>query len=40
MKKISLPTKARSGREMEKATGKMLPVRPSVPAAESFVPTK
>ena len=38
--KISLPTKARSGRETEKATGKLLPVRPSIPAAESFVPTK
>ena len=38
--KISLPTKARGGRETEKATGKLLPVRPSTPAAESFVPTK
>ena len=34
--KISLPTKARGGRETEKATGKLLPVRPSTPLRKAL----
>ena len=35
-KKISLPTKARGGRETGKATGKLLPVRPSTPLRKAL----
>ena len=35
-KKISLPTKARGGRETEKATGKLLPFRPSTPLRKAL----
>ena len=34
--KISLPTKARGGRETEKATGKLLPVRPASPLRKAL----
>jgi len=36
MKKISLPTKARGGRETGKATGKLLPVRPASPLRKAL----
>ncbi|WP_270834710.1 hypothetical protein [Faecalibacterium prausnitzii] len=36
MKKISLPTKVRGGRETGKATGKLLPVRPASPLRKAL----